>query len=155
MPVAGVTQTSEVAMNPVPAEDACPSTAVPRRQALAGAGVVLGAAVCAGTGIAPQAAAMPNTPDGIIVARTSDVPVGSGVVVGDVMVTQPSPGVFMGLSARCTHRGCALSGVANGTIFCPCHGAQFNLDGSVARGPARWPLAQRPVSVQGDAIVLD
>jgi Rieske Fe-S protein len=88
-----------------------------------------------------------------VIARTSDVPVGSGVIVGDIVVTQPSPGVFKGLSATCTHAGCTVAKVAGGTIDCPCHGSRFNLDGSVANGPASAPLPAEPISVQGDSIV--
>ena len=88
------------------------------------------------------------------IAKTSDVPVGSGVIVDDVVVTQPSAGVFKGFSATCTHLGCTVSTVADGTINCPCHGSKFNLDGSVAQGPAARPLDTKNISVQGDSIVL-
>jgi Rieske Fe-S protein len=88
------------------------------------------------------------------VAKTSEVPVGSGVIVGDVVITQPSGGQFRGFSTTCTHAGCAVSEVQGGKISCPCHGSQFNLDGSVAQGPASQPLAAKTVTVQGDSIVL-
>jgi Rieske Fe-S protein len=87
------------------------------------------------------------------IAKTSDVSVGSGLVVGDIVVTQPSAGVFKGFSATCTHQGCTVAEVENGTINCPCHGSRFNLDGSVANGPASRPLPAEAVSVQGDSIV--
>lgn len=86
-------------------------------------------------------------------ARTSDVPVGSGVIVGNTVVTQPSSGTFVGLSVVCTHLGCAVDQISGGTINCPCHGSKFNLDGSVAAGPATRSLDGREVSVQGDWIV--
>ena len=79
---------------------------------------------------------------------------GSGVIVGDVVVTQPSAGVFKGLSAKCTHKGCTVDKVADGTIDCPCHGSKFNLDGTVANGPAQEPLAVENITVQGDSIML-
>ena len=82
------------------------------------------------------------------------MPVGSGVIVGEVVVTQPSAGVFKGFSAKCTHKGCTVNKVADGTIDCPCHGSKFNLDGSVANGPATKPLETQAVTVQGDSIVL-
>jgi Rieske Fe-S protein len=88
------------------------------------------------------------------IATTAEVPVGSGVIVGEVVVTQPSAGDFKGFSAICTHKGCTVDEVADGTINCPCHGSKFNLDGSVANGPATEPLEPKAVTVQGDSIVL-
>jgi Rieske Fe-S protein len=70
------------------------------------------------------------------------------------VVTQPSAGVFDAFSAVCTHKGCDLSDVTGGTINCPCHGSKFNLDGSVAHGPATRPLQAETISVQGDDIIL-
>jgi Rieske Fe-S protein len=31
---------------------------------------------------------------------------------------------------------------ANGVITCPCHGSQYNLDGTVRRGPAQFSLTR-------------
>lgn len=93
-----------------------------------------------------------GAPDNAI-ARASDVPVGSGLILADTVVTQPNPGDYQGFSVICTHQGCALNEIAGGTINCPCHGSKFNLDGSVATGPANEPLSRREVSVQGDWIV--
>jgi Rieske Fe-S protein len=101
------------------------------------------------SGGAPASGAPAN-----VLAKTSDVPVGSGVIVGDVVITQPSSGQFRGFSTTCTHAGCAVAEVKSGTINCPCHGSEFNLEGSVARGPASRPLEAKAVTVQGDSIVL-
>jgi len=102
----------------------------------------------------PPASGGPAAPAANAIAKTADVPVGSGVIVGEVVVTQPSAGVFKGFSAKCTHAGCTVNKVADGTIDCPCHGSKFNLDGSVANGPATKPLETQAVTVQGDSIVL-
>jgi Rieske Fe-S protein len=141
---------------------------LPRQHVIRGAGVVLAAgtlAACSGGGgdggdkPAASSEAATNPPPsaaeaGNTVAKTSDVPVGSGVIVGDVVVTQPTAGTFKGFSSKCTHKGCAVNKVADGTIDCPCHGSKFNLDGTVAKGPADRPLEAKNVTVQGDSIVL-
>jgi Rieske Fe-S protein len=145
---------------------------VPRQQVIRGAGIVMAAgalAACskdgekpdptsqatATTGSGSTSAAPPTAaPQSGVIAKTSDVPVGSGVIVDAIVVTQPSPGVFDGFSSVCTHAGCAVNEVVGGTINCPCHGSKFNLDGSVAHGPATKPLEAKAVSVQGDSIIL-
>jgi Rieske Fe-S protein len=86
-------------------------------------------------------------------AKTADVPVGSGVIVDDVVITQPAAGDFKGFSSVCTHAGCNVSKVVDGVISCPCHGSEFHLDGTVAKGPATKPLAAKAITVQGDSIV--
>ena len=143
---------------------------IPRQKALIGAGLGLVAAVlaaCTTYGKQPEAygdttatTKPPPTTGGTagelnnVIAKTADVPVGSGVIVDKIVVTQPSAGEFKGFSAICTHAGCTVNKVADGTIDCPCHGSKFNLDGSVANGPAAKPLEPAAVTVQGDSIVL-
>jgi len=143
---------------------------VPRQKILIGAGLGLVASVlaaCTTYGKKPEASGdtatttkAPPTTGGTapeldnVIAKTSDVAVGSGVIVGEVVVTQAAAGDFKGFSSTCTHAGCALNEVVDGTINCPCHGSKFNLDGSVAQGPATEPLEPKAVTVQGDSIVL-
>jgi Rieske Fe-S protein len=102
---------------------------------------------------APVTNAQAGQPSPTAIAKTADVPVGGGVINGDVVVTQPSAGSFVGLSSACTHAGCKVANVSGGTINCACHGSKFGLDGSVVNGPATRPLAAKPVRVQGDSIV--
>lgn len=90
-------------------------------------------------------------------ASTSDIPVGGGKVFADqeLVVTQPAEGEFVGYTAVCTHQGCIVAEVGDGTINCPCHGSMFSIeDGSVAGGPAQEPLPTKPITVDGDSITL-
>ena len=88
---------------------------------------------------------------------TDEIEVGGGVVFGDqrVVVTQPAKGDFKGFTAVCTHQGCLVSTVSDGTINCPCHDSRFSIeDGSVAGGPATSPLSEVQLDVRGNQISL-
>lgn len=88
---------------------------------------------------------------------TEDIEVGGGTVFGEqrVVVTQPTKGDFKGFSAVCTHQGCLVSTVSDGTINCACHGSSFSIDdGSVESGPATSPLAEVDLDIKGDKINL-
>jgi Rieske Fe-S protein len=72
-----------------------------------------------------------------------------------MVVTQPTAGEYVGLSAVCPHQGCLVNQIENQVIVCPCHGSQFSIvDGSVVQGPATTGLESIPVEVAGDQIVL-
>lgn len=90
-------------------------------------------------------------------AKTADIPEGGGMVFADqgVVVTQPVSGQFKAFSSKCTHQGCAVNEISNGTINCPCHGSKFDAaTGSVKSGPATQPLAAKQIKVEGDSITL-
>ncbi len=90
-------------------------------------------------------------------AKLADVPVGGGLILKDdaVVITQPEAGQFHAFSAVCTHRGCTVNNVADGTIDCPCHGSRFSVtDGAVVGGPATKPLPSKAVSVAGDVLTV-
>jgi len=90
-------------------------------------------------------------------AKTSDIPVGGGKIFKKqkVVVTQPKEGEFKAFSAVCTHLGCTVGTVADGTINCPCHGSKYRIaDASVAGGPAPKPLPAENIKVEGNSIRL-
>ncbi|MFE3402600.1 Rieske (2Fe-2S) protein [Streptomyces anulatus] len=94
---------------------------------------------------------------GEVLAATSDIPEGGGVVFAaqKVVVTQPQPGEFKAFSSTCTHQGCAVKDVSGGTITCPCHNSTFDAaTGSPTAGPATRPLPAREITVEGDSIRL-
>lgn len=101
--------------------------------------------------------ASPAAPGGRQLATTADIPVGGGKIFKDekVVVTQPTKGDFKAFSAVCTHQGCTVASVTDGTINCPCHRSSFRIaDGSVTGGPATRPLPAEQITVEGDAIKL-
>lgn len=98
-----------------------------------------------------------GAPAGKALAKTTDIPVGGGKIFADekVVVTQPTAGTFKAFSATCTHQGCTVSTVSNGTIDCPCHGSKYSAaDGSVKNGPATRALAEKKITTSGDQITL-
>ncbi len=89
--------------------------------------------------------------------KPNDVPVGGGVILADqdTVVTQPQPDQFKAFSATCTHLGCQVERVSDGTIKCPCHGSQYSVvDGSVVHGPATKPLPAKTVSVSNGLLAI-
>ena len=94
---------------------------------------------------------------GDVLTSTSDIEVGGGAIFEDekVVVTQPSKGEFKCFTAVCSHQGCIVSSVSDGTINCACHGSKYSIEnGDVEQGPATFPLAEEPITVSGDQISL-
>ncbi len=144
-----------------------------RRQLMTGAAVLAGAtavAACGGSSnSASSSAAASSAPapasssgqagPGAVVAQTTDVPVGGGIIVDSdgqkFAVTQPAAGTFACFSAVCPHQGCNCNQVADGTIDCPCHGSAFAIaTGAVVKGPATTGLTPAPITVTGTDISL-
>ena len=116
--------------------------------AVAGVAVTAACGSSSGGGSAASSSASSSTID----VKTADVPVGGGVILADtkVVVTQPTAGTYKAFSAVCTHQGCVVASVSDGTIHCPCHGSTFSAaDGSVQGGPAPAALKTLAVAVNG------
>ena len=136
--------------------------------AIAGIGATAACAPAAGPAASPRRTVPGPTPRAWPSDRLRDprpaarrerreIPVGGGRVFPErrVVVTQPTAGEFRGFGIVCTHDGCELNAVADGTINCPCHGSRYAItDGSVVQGPARTGLRVEQVAVDGDHVVL-
>jgi Rieske Fe-S protein len=134
-----------------------------RRSALTAAGVTVAGAVAGFVVARNSAAAKPpngpaaanaygDTPSsaGRELVSLADVPDGGGVVLDKpaVVLTRTGSEVH-GFSAVCTHQGCHVDNVSDGTIRCPCHGSRFDAStGEVVTGPASSPLPRVAVTVR-------
>lgn len=136
-----------------------PGTGPSRRTVLTSVGLAgVGATALAACGSAQDAAtdAASSATDAAKEAISkATIPVGGGKVFADqkIVVTQPTSGDFKAFSAVCTHQNCVVSGVADGTIDCACHGSKFDITtGAVTQGPATKALPEKSVTVSGDGI---
>jgi Rieske Fe-S protein len=103
---------------------------------------------------APKKAA---TLTGTVLGAASEIPVGGGKIykAAKVVVTQPARDQYRAFSAVCTHVGCIMSKVAEGTIDCPCHGSEFKITtGAVVTGPAPAPLPRKQIKIVNGMVVL-
>jgi Rieske Fe-S protein len=92
---------------------------------------------------------------GRMLVAVDRVPVGGGVVLGNdkIVVTRPAADDVRAFSAVCTHQGCTVAAVADGTIDCPCHGSSFDAaTGAVRHGPATRALPQVAVTVRSGKV---
>ena len=94
---------------------------------------------------------------GVVLGAAREIPVGGGQIFDSerVVVTQPAPGKYRAFSAVCTHVGCLLNQVADGTIDCPCHGSRFRItNGTLVTGPASGPLPKKRITIVRGTIIL-
>jgi len=114
---------------------------------LAGCG---GSSPTSSTSSLPALRTVNGTVSGGVVSVTIDASsplasTGSAALVatssGNFLVSRAGD-AFTALTAVCTHEGCVVSNFQSGTYECPCHGSQYNTNGSVIKGPATRSLSQ-------------
>jgi Rieske Fe-S protein len=137
----------------LPDDQSTPSASMVATQGTATQGTATQGMGSQGTGTGTK----PATTMGIVLGDVKDVPVGSGVIytAAQVVVTQPVKGEYHAFSAVCTHVGCILNKIANGTIDCPCHGSEFKItNGAVVTGPAPTPLPKKKFTIEDGKVIL-
>jgi Rieske Fe-S protein len=110
-----------------------------------------------GSGQSRPAARKKAKPKGTVLGQASDIAVGGGAIytAAKVVVTQPASGQYKAFSAVCTHVGCIVNKVTNGTIDCPCHGSEFKItNGAVVTGPAPSPLPAKQIKIVDGQVIL-
>jgi Rieske Fe-S protein len=134
---------------------ACGASSASSLSVGAGAAGAGGAATAGGTGPADSApgagaSGAGTSGTGGALASKSQIPVGSGMIftARQVVVTQPSAGEYKAFSAVCTHMGCLVNQISDGTEYSIATGA-------VVRGPAPRPLPAKKIMITGDDIFLE
>jgi Rieske Fe-S protein len=138
------------------------STTVTRRSALTATAVVVAGAVTGfvyghTNGAATSTTSAPGysgTSTGRnLLARLAAIPLGGGLITSGVVLIRQSGQSVHAFSSRCTHLGCTVNEVANGRIFCPCHGSVFDAStGAVLQGPASAPLPRVRVTIENGGV---
>jgi Rieske Fe-S protein len=125
--------------------------------AMATSGAMAGQASLQGGGMESETPTKAARLSGTVLGAASEIPVGGGKIytAAKIVVTQPARGQYRAFSAVCTHVGCIMSEVANGTIDCPCHGSEFKITtGAVVTGPAPAPLPKKQIKIENGMVVL-
>jgi len=66
------------------------------------------------------------------------------------------PTGVLALADECTHQKCTMAYMPEqNVIFCPCHGAQFSVTGTVLTGPAPRPLERFVTTLQDGHVIVD
>jgi cytochrome b6-f complex iron-sulfur subunit len=80
---------------------------------------------------------------------------------GPLLVTRPDLSANpVALSAVCTHQQCIVQPAPAGppgafTLYCPCHGSAFDLNGKVTHDPALVDLPQFPVDLASGIVTVN
>ena len=90
-------------------------------------------------------------------AKVSDIPEGGAISATDadgnqILLTQPTAGTIVALSAICTHQGCTVAPDGK-QLKCPCHGSVYDLSGGNVSGPAPDPLPAVDVHVTNGEVL--
>jgi cytochrome b6-f complex iron-sulfur subunit len=88
----------------------------------------------------------------------SDIPDGGGLIVdgpdGKALLVRNGNEV-KAFNAACTHQGTIVEAPQDGVAVCPNHGSEFDAaTGDATKGPATQPLAEIPVTVEGDQVTF-
>jgi nitrite reductase/ring-hydroxylating ferredoxin subunit len=127
--------------------------------------VAAGAGTCLLGGCAAGVQATLTPVDDMVVLTFAQFPAlataGGSAVVGlsdrfPIVVVRTADTSATALSATCTHAGCIL-GYEPGPnqIHCPCHNANFSLQGAVLGGPTSIPLPVYTATVESDGISVN
>ncbi len=77
-----------------------------------------------------------------------NLPLGPVLVIGTSKTE-----TLIAVDPTCTHRGCKIAWQSEAQKFsCPCHKAEFGVDGKVQKGPAKKPLKIYTAKIEGNSV---
>lgn len=71
----------------------------------------------------------------------------------DILVVKRKDGTYKAIYMECTHNKYRLSS-NKGQIYCTSHGAEFDFEGNVTKGPAEKKLKSFPVISEGGKLFV-
>jgi len=74
---------------------------------------------------------------------------------GQIIVWRDAEDSVKAFSSACTHKGARLKLPRSESIMCPAHGAEFDKDGKVLKGPAKNPLKEYKAKLAGDLVKVE
>lgn len=75
--------------------------------------------------------------------------------IGPVLVVGTSKENLVAVNPTCSHKGCTVAWKAQAKKFvCPCHGAEYGIDGTVQKEPATKPLKTYAAKIEGSSVVV-
>lgn len=84
-------------------------------------------------------------------ANTALNTAGGFIYKNGIIIAKTLSGSIIAVSQACTHEGGTVQFQANNNrLYCPLHGAMFQVDGTVLAGPARTPLTVYKTSLSGN-----
>ncbi len=89
-----------------------------------------------------------------LAARNGAITILPSGTADPILVLRTGDRTYAALSAVCTHRGCTVE-VAGDRLECPCHGSQYNREGTVLEGPAERALGRFTTRVEGSRLIID
>jgi cytochrome b6-f complex iron-sulfur subunit len=81
----------------------------------------------------------------------------AGLTLAAVRVDDAGDEPIVVLDALCTHAGCLVDTYdrSRERLICPCHDAEFDLDGEPLAGPALTALTRYHAALDGDVLTVD
>jgi cytochrome b6-f complex iron-sulfur subunit len=70
-----------------------------------------------------------------------------------IYVRKSAAGEFTAVSTRCMHRGCQVEPAAQ-KLVCPCHGSEYEFNGTVLQGPTERALTRYRVTTSNDMVYI-